>query len=370
MNNIKKTLIIASEFPPLPGGIGNHAYHLADQLVKNGFEITVCTNQRSSVLADDLEFDHKQSFAIHRIQRYSFSIWTYVQRIWMSFQMTISNKPDTIIASGKFSLWQGAFLKLFFFKKQFVAVIHGSELYAGNIISKKMTKWSLSQFDVIIAVSQFTKNLALSINSKWDISVINNGFSVPKIDAECNEIQLKGYPKLVTVGNVTYRKGQHNLIDALPKIKQKFPEVHYHIVGLPTERKAFEKRAQELGVFDSVSFHGALPEDQLFSFLASCDIFVMLSERLHNGDVEGFGIAVLEANALGLPAIGSSDSGIADAIQDNYSGKLVLANDITAINSALETIMNDYEHYSSNAKAWSKVFEWTVVIKNYLKLIG
>ncbi|HKO77927.1 MAG TPA: glycosyltransferase family 4 protein [Flavobacterium sp.] len=366
---IKKAILFSSEFPPLPGGIGNHAYHLAQKLVKNGYDITVCTNQRSSVLTDDLEFDHKQSFAIHRIQRYSFSLWTYVQRIWISFQMLMSNKPDTIIASGKFSLWQAAFLKLFFSKKQFVAVVHGSELYAGNSISKEMTKWSLSQFDVIIAVSQFTKNLALSINSNWDISVINNGFSVPKMVGECSKIELKGYPKLVTVGNVTYRKGQHNLIDALPKIKQQFPEVHYHIVGLPTERNAFEMRAQELGVFDSVSFHGALSDDQLFHFLASCDVFVMLSERLNNGDVEGFGIAVLEANALGLPAIGSSDSGIADAIHDNYSGKLVEANDIAAINSALETIMNDYEHYSSNAEAWAKGFEWTVVIKNYLKLI-
>lgn len=365
----KKILLFSSEFPPLPGGIGNHAYHLAQQLVKNGYDITVCTNQRSSVLADDLEFDHKQSFVIHRIRRYSFAIWTYVQRIWMSFQMLISNKPDTIINSGKFSLWQGAFLKLFFSKKQFVAVVHGSELYAGNGISQWMTQWSLNQFDAIIAVSNFTKNLALSINSKWDISVINNGFSVPMIAANGSEIQLKGYPKLVTVGNVTYRKGQHNLIDALPEMKQQFPEVHYHIVGLPTEKKAFEKRAQELGVYDSVSFHGALPNDQLFSFLASCDVFIMLSERLHNGDVEGFGIAILEANALGLPAIGSLDSGIADAINDNYSGKLVLANDIRAINGALETIMNNYEHYSSNAKAWSKGFEWPVVIKNYLKLI-
>jgi glycosyltransferase involved in cell wall biosynthesis len=95
----------------------------------------------------------------------------------------------------------------------------------------------------------------------------------------------------------------------------------------------------------------------------------MLSAHLKNGDVEGFGIAVLEANALGLPAIGSSDSGIADAIRDGYSGALVLPDDIASISSALETIMWDYERYSSNAVSWSKGFEWEVVIQNYLKLI-
>jgi phosphatidylinositol alpha-1,6-mannosyltransferase len=366
---IKKIILFSSEFPPLPGGIGNHAYHLAQQLQLNGYEVTVCTNQRSLVLADDLEFDSKQSFDVHRIQRYSFSLWTYLQRIGKGFQLVLSNKPETIMASGKFSLWLGAFLKLLFSKKQFVAVVHGSELFAGGSSSQWMTQWSLTQFDAIIAVSQFTKNLALSVNSKWNITVINNGFSIPKIVDGGPEIKLKGCPKLITVGNVTYRKGQHNLIDALPKIKEQFPEVHYHIVGLPTEKKAFERRAQALGVFDAVSFHGVLPDDQLFSFLACCDVFVMLSERLPNGDVEGFGIAVLEANVMGLPAIGASDSGIADAIQENYSGKLVVPNDIVAISDALKTIMNDYDHYSSNAKTWSKGFEWSVVIKNYLKLM-
>lgn len=366
---MKKLLLISSEFPPLPGGIGNHAYHLAHQLMQNGYKVVVCTNQRSSVLATDLEFDKQQSFDIHRIQRYSFSFWTYLQRIWISFQLVISNKPETVIASGKFSLWLGAFLKLFFHKKQFIAVLHGSELFAGNRISKGMTQWSLKQFDVLVAVSHFTQNLALTINPKLEINVVNNGFSVPIISGNARKITLKGHPKLVTVGNVSYRKGQQNLIAALPRIKEKFPEVHYHIIGLPTEQEAFEKRAQELGVFESVSFHGVLSEKDLFSLVSLCDVFVMLSAHLANGDVEGFGIAVLEANALGLPAIGSSDSGIADAIKDGYSGALLLPDDIVAISSALETIMGDYERYSSNAISWSKGFEWKMVIQDYLKLI-
>ncbi|MNR38976.1 GDP-mannose-dependent alpha-(1-6)-phosphatidylinositol monomannoside mannosyltransferase [compost metagenome] len=118
-----------------------------------------------------------------------------------------------------------------------------------------------------------------------------------------------------------------------------------------------------------MSFHGVLSDQDLFSIVALCDVFVMLSERLDNGDVEGFGIAVLEANALGLPAVGSSDSGIADAISQNYSGKLVLPHAIESVSAALETIMEDYDSYSSNAIDWSKRFEWSIVIKDYLKQI-
>lgn len=369
MSKTRKIILLSSEFPPLPGGIGNHAYHLARQLRQNNYEVTVCTDQRSSVLADDLTFDNQQPFTIHRIKRYSFSLLTYLQRILIAFRLVIANKPDVIILSGKFSLWLGAFLKFSFPKKQFLAVLHGSELFAGDTISQKVTHWSLKQFDDLIAVSHFTKNLALKVDASLSITVINNGFSLPDFPIDSNKKTLKGYPKLVTVGNVTYRKGQQNVIEAIPKIKAIFPEVHYHCIGLQTEKKIFEKLAHKLGVLDAVTFHGALSNDDLYVVVASCDVFMMLSQRLNNGDVEGFGIAVLEANALGLPSIGSSDSGIADAIKDNYSGKLVLPNDVESVSKSLKAIIDDYDSYSANAKIWSEDFKWPVVIKNYLKVI-
>ena len=61
-----KILIITSEFPPLPGGIGNHAFFLADYLCKMGYEISVVSDFRSP--KSDKEFDKKQSFSIFRIK--------------------------------------------------------------------------------------------------------------------------------------------------------------------------------------------------------------------------------------------------------------------------------------------------------------
>src|SRR5688572_23304269 len=105
----KKLVLLSSEFPPLPGGIGNHAFHLSNQLVQSGYEVAVCTDQRSSDLVDDLAFDNEQSFKIHRIQRYTFSLLTYFQRIWVGFKLVFVGEPENIISSGKFSLWTGAF---------------------------------------------------------------------------------------------------------------------------------------------------------------------------------------------------------------------------------------------------------------------
>src|SRR5690606_30446644 len=235
---------------------------------------------------------------------------------------SLARHNDIIIASGKFPLWLVAFVSLFFPSKKIVVVLHGSELRAGGVVGKLLTKWGLKRYDKLIAVSHFTKNLALERQPKVTISVINNGFA-PKISEAITDEAQKSALSLITVGNVTSRKGQQNVIKALPALKANFPDIVYHIVGLPTEKEKFLKLAKELLVEDAVIFHGVLSDETLFKRLSASTVFCMLSDHLSNGDVEGFGIAVLEANHLGLPAIGSKDSGIADAIRDGFSGKLV-----------------------------------------------
>lgn len=363
---IQKIVLITSEFPPLPGGIGNHAFNLANQLVAKGFEVTVCTDQRSKNLQEDLQFDNELPFFVKRIKRYRIVFVTYFMRLVVFFA-EVKNK-ETILLSGKFSLWSGAILKFFFREKRFVGILHGSELLAGNKLQQAFTKWSLKQHDDLIAVSHFTKKMALQLENSLSINVINNGFSS---QFENDIIQtLNGFPKIVTVGNVTYRKGQQNIIKALPNLRKTYPDVHYHIIGLPTEKKNFIELAEQLDVLESITFHGAVSNNELKAIVSSCDLFAMLSQKLSNGDFEGFGIAILEANALGIPAIGSSDSGIADAISDKFSGRLVLPNDLESINEAVKEIMKDYAQYSTNAKQWSKQFEWEVVIDKYLDIIG
>src|SRR6202008_4276013 len=110
-------------------------------------------------------------------------------------------------------------------------------------------------------------------------------------------------------------KGQHNVTAALPGLIKKYPGIHYHIVGLKADEDAILKLAQELQVIDHITIHGKLNNDELKAAYKAADIFIMLSEQSASGDVEGFGIAILEANIMGVPAIGSKNSGIEDAIQ-------------------------------------------------------
>ena len=359
---MKTTLIITSEFPPLPGGIGNHAYSLSNYLHEAGYEISVLTDFRSE--REDLIFDGQQNFKIHRVKR---NKKTQINRIFKA--VSLAKENQTIICSGKFSLWIGGIIKTIYGKKKTIAVLHGSEIRAGGRVSKIFTQWSLKQFDALIAVSNFTKEIALKHNPNLKIEVINNGFLVPHSENNGSAIEVLGNPKIVTVGNVTYRKGQNNVINALPLLKKIIPTIQYHCIGIPTEKEAFTKLATKLNVENNVIFHGALPSTDFFKILKEADVFIMLSDFLENGDFEGFGIAILEANALGKPAIGSSKSGISDAINPGFSGELVNAKNPEEVVEAFCKIINNYDFYSRNAVEWSKNFTWDKVGIKYIELI-
>lgn len=358
-----KILILTSEFPPQPGGIGNHAFHLARELKENGYEITLICDQRSQNGELERPFDAEVPFKVIRVPRQEFILLTYIQRIKSAF--ALSEEVDWVIVSGKFSLWTGALLRLFR-KSKFIAIIHGGEVQLSNFFLRKLTEFSLRKSNTVIAVSNFTKSLIahLSLN---DVQVIPNGF----------EMEEKGFrvekenpmPVLITVGNVTQRKGQHNVIKALPILLKKYPDLKYHIVGIPTHRDKLEKLILHLGVEKSVVFHGQVDEATKQHLLLQADIFVMLSEKDKSGDVEGFGIAILEANALGIPAIGATGCGIEDAIKEGYSGLLVNPKSPEQFEKALTKIIIHYQLYSINAKNWSSNFKWEKMIKKYLNIL-
>lgn len=357
------TLMLTSEFPPQPGGIGNHAYNLAKGLQANGFSVKLVCDTPSENGREEREFDKHLSFEVVRIPRKKILLVSYLNRIGTAFSLV--RESETIICSGKFSLWLGAFLS-FFFKRKYIAVIHGSEVMLPNGFLRKITDLSLKRFDSIIAVSNYTKSLVAHLSLK-NVAVVPNGFEMD--DKTGSQININPVPVLITVGNVTERKGQHNVITALPVLLKKYPDLKYHIVGIPTDKTKLEKLALALNVEDAVIFHGKVSEEEKLALLRQADIFVMLSEATKAGDVEGFGIAILEANAVGIPAIGALGCGIEDAIDDGFSGKLINNNDPKQFKDALEEILNDYETFSRQAKDWSKNFTWDKIIKQYLRTI-
>lgn len=360
--NKKSILIVTSEFPPQPGGIGNHAYNLALYLSKNNYSVSVIADQRDVNNTEEKTFDAALPFVVNRISLKRFRAFMYLNRVVKTYQAF--KHTDNVIATGKFSLWNVAFCSLFF-KRHKMAVIHGTEVNFKSTILRKAIDLSLKRFDVIVAVSQYTKQLVAHL--KRDVQVIHNGIDLNQWQMdELSEVRLKGVPVLTTVGRVSSRKGQLQVIKLLPELKMIYPKIHYHCIGIPTEADAFLSQAKALGVEDQVTFHGAVDDQVLKASLLATDVFVMLSTESNTGDVEGFGIALLEANALGIPSIGSKGCGIADAITDGVSGFLVDIGDVAAFSSSLSRLLDDPQKFKTQAKAWAEKHDWNQIIKQYL----
>lgn len=365
MKSNTKVLLVTSEFPPLPGGIGNHAYNLAKHIGANNFEVKVISDQRSYNNEIEKKFDKDQKFSVVRIRKKKLRSFMYFDRV-LKIMKEVSNN-SIIIASGKFSLWVVA-LASFFYKRKYVAILHGTEVNFKNSLLNKSISISLKRFQKIITVSSYTKSLIDYLQLK-NIEVIPNGFE--KFNNNTfNQVKIKESPSLITVGSVTNRKGQLNVINALPSLIKKYPEIHYHIVGTPVQKEEFLERAKKINVDAYITFHGVITDEEKITLLKSSAIFVMLSNNTKAGDVEGFGIALLEANSLGVPTIGAKNCGIEDAILNNKSGILIDNKSHLEFANAIQKIIDNYEFFSNEALTWSSKFTWDIIIKKYINTLN
>ena len=349
----KKIIIISTEFPPGPGGIGSHAYSLTEALSNKGWEMDVFTCG-----------DAPEARCGYRNPTLS------------SILAVSKGGGKIVIVSGKFSLWIGLWLRLRFFYRDLhiLGILHGSEVNLPGLLGKKFTHLSMMACNQLVAVSHYTASIIPAwIRKSKNISIIPNGIDCQRMDRKLTEsvpLNLQGSPILLTVGGVTPRKGQHRVIRALPEIIRSYPQACYHIVGLPIYQKQFEELAIQCGVQEHIVFHGVCPTwEKLTEYYKAADLFMLLSENQKNGDVEGFGIVALEAGFFSLPVIGATGCGIDDAIDDGRSGILVNGDNATEICNAMTKILADKSSFKQRSKVWAEQHDWNIVIEDFIRIL-
>lgn len=362
---LKKILIITGEFPPGPGGIGNHAYNLAKFLARRGHRLTVLAVSDYATSEEEKVFDQKEEFEIFRFARYGNRIKTLQERVKKIKHITKSREFDLIIFSGRFSLLVSLLLRKG--NSRFAAIAHGGDVNPQKKSMRQLVNTALKKMDLIIPVSNFSKSKLPANISKDRIVVIPNGFDVEGFNG--NEYKhdkaLNGSLKLITVGTIWPRKGHHNVLDALPEILRKHPDAVYSIIGRHADTTIAEKYFKDEKIKNHLKIMGSVSNEKMFDELKDSQIFIMLSETQPSGDFEGFGIAVIEANIFGLPAIGSKNSGLEDSIDNGVSGILVNPKDKKEISDAVDMILADYRRFSSNAGEWAVKHHWSNIVMLY-----
>ncbi len=345
MSNSSKILILSTEFPPGPGGIGTHAYEISRQLSMIGWKVYVAACQDYTDSDERDRFNKNLSFKISALES-SRGIFTNLIGRWLCIKKLMTEfKPDCILATGDRMLYLASGLSG---KTPWVGVEHGRIVSGFEGLIKK---WAFKKSAHIVFVSEYTKkrNVEAGFFPKRS-SVIPNGadenfFKIldPQVLASFKKkYDLNETAKiLLTVGNVTERKGQEIVIRALPEIMRRYPNVIYVMAGLPTIQIKLEQLARELNVAENVLFLGKVDKETLLQAINACDVFLMTSRQSSKGDFEGYGIAAVEAALCGKPAIVTGDSGLAEAIQEGVTGFGVPQNDVAGVTRAVFRLLDD-----------------------------
>ncbi|MCB2209916.1 glycosyltransferase family 4 protein [bacterium] len=376
-----RIMILASEFPPGPGGIGTHGYQLAKQFASYGKTVQAVAPQ--DYLSDEAiaQFNEDQPFSIVRLPSTTNKLAQAFNRLTKFLRAIKTFKPDLLIASGERSIWLAGIV-LPFLKIPWVIVGHGSEFGIRNTLSTRITRLTANKANAIISVSQFTQRMVSKMGIKKPQSVtIHNGADEETFHTLSQDEIISFRKKesssekfiILTVGNVSDRKGQEVVIRALPEILQERPEVDYWIAGLPQKKAELTTLAEQLGVTDSIRFWGRVETEQLVKLYNACDLFVMTSRQLSDGDFEGYGIAVIEAALCRKPAVVSDNSGLVEAVIDGKTGLVVPQNDPKATARIILSLVNSQDELGRLAKnARENAIShqtWEIIGRRYLYLL-
>jgi phosphatidylinositol alpha-1,6-mannosyltransferase len=176
---------------------------------------------------------------------------------------------------------------------------------------------------------------------------------------------------LMSVARLQRRKGHDLVIRALPELLRQWPMTRYVIVGDGNERRALEALTTSLGVERAVHFTGEVIDDDLPSYFAEADVFV-LPTRVEASDFEGFGIVFLEAAAAAKPSVGGRNGGVPEAIVEGETGMLVEQDDLASLTRILLQLLGSPElrHRLGEAGRSRAVrdFDWNDAARSVMKI--
>ena len=358
-------LIITRSFPPEIGGMQNLMWGLTNELSKN-FMIKVFADYYD----DHKTFDEKVSFSIERVG--GIKIFRKYRKAQLINEFIKENKIIGIIADH----WKS--LELLKTSKKKICLIHGKEINheKGTSLNKRVLK-VLNNVETIVANSEYTKNLAISLGVQQNkIVVINPGVDkVYQLDIKTLK-KVEGLlkyksPRLITVSRFDKRKNHEKIIMALRNLKQIYPDIVYICIGYGDEEENIRKLVAELSLQGQVMFFKDISNDLKNSLIAKSNIFVMPS-IIYKKSVEGFGIAYIEAAQYGVPSLGGKDGGASDAIEHQKTGLICNGTELDEVYSSINSMLenNKYLEYGKAAKENSVKFKWSKIVEEYKKILN
>lgn len=195
-------------------------------------------------------------------------------------------------------------------------------------LHRPQLRWALARASRVTAVSASLREIAAGLGRPPDrVRVIPNGVDTARFAPADRAAARRalGLPEratvLLTVGGIYEGKGQRLVVEHLPALAARHPDLLYLLVGSgrPGERYVDElvRAAERLGVASRLRLAGPRPHDEMPRWLNAADLFVLATVS------EGWPNVLLEAQACGVPVVATRVGGVPEVVRDGIDGLLV-----------------------------------------------
>lgn len=217
-------------------------------------------------------------------------------------------------------------------------------------LRKREEMWAYAS--TFLCVSEFIRSAALAAGypeSKLRVQYIG-------IDRTVYAPAVHSGEKLVLfVGRLVAKKGCIHLLRAMQLVQAQVPSARLVIIGNGPLRPELEAAAKSLGV--TCEFLGGQPSPVVHEWMKRARVLCMPSVTAPDGDSEGLGMVLLEAQGIGRPIAGFRTGGIPEAVNDGVSGLLAPEGDEPALADYLLRYLSDdalWTDASNRAVTWVK----------------
>ena len=365
----RKVLLVTNDLGPRAGGIETFILGLLDQL--DGSQIVIYTAAQKDSAPFDEALRAKTGVKIVRDKT---SILLPTPAVNRRIRKVMQEHNSEII-------WFGAAMPLAWMSgllrragaKRVVALTHGHEVWWAKLPPfRQIFARSTRSIDVLTYLGEFTKNaMAPVVHSSCSMIQIAPGISIDHFTpgekpAELvRELGLDGKQVLISVGRLVHRKGQDRLLEALPEIIAKHPDVILVFVGIGPRKKKLDQLVAKFDLSEYVRFVGRVNYQDLPQYFRLGDLFVMPSRsRLAGLEVEGLGIVYLEASASGVAVLAGESGGAPDAVLVGKTGEIVDGTNTSEIASKINELLDHpskLKEMGAAGRTWTKAtWSWAI----------
>ncbi|MCU0679662.1 MAG: glycosyltransferase family 4 protein [Planctomycetes bacterium] len=356
--SIKKKVVILSAFnvPGLMYGAEQFAREICLRL-KGDFDITLIT------VRWDRRLNKREEGDGYRVRRVGIGVKAFdkffypLLAAWRVRQL----KPDIVHAN--IESFAGAALllvKYFYPRAKRILTLQSGNLDVWienqNQLIKKLWLSIHRSADLITAISAFLANRVYNLGiSREKVLVIPNGVDF----SEVPPAPERRPDQVLCMGRLSWEKGHEYLLKAWPAVTAVVPAARLVIYGEGEREAEIKELIDRLSITGSVELRPAIPHKEFMAELAKSEVFILPSLA------EGLGIVYIEAQASGVPVIGTRVGGIPEVIQDGENGLLVEPKNSQQIVAAVTRLLRDKdlaEKLRARALETVKKYDWRNII--------